>query len=158
MQTLDQTHVGQIYYIDRILGKDQPKLRELGFIKEKAISLISFNGENAIVKLENARLALSSSYLKQIFVKKERSKEEIVGLSKLEIGQTGIVRIIDATGEIKRRLMDMGITRGTSVLVQKLAPLGDPMELHLRGYALSLRKIDADRIKVVIDKKSRLTW
>ncbi|PCS00130.1 ferrous iron transport protein A [Lactococcus fujiensis] len=153
MQTLDQTHVGQIYYIDRILGKDQPKLRELGFIKEKAISLISFNGENAIVKLENARLALSSSYLKQIFVKKERSKEEIVGLSKLEIGQTGIVRIIDATGEIKRRLMDMGITRGTSVLVQKLAPLGDPMELHLRGYALSLRKIDADRIKVVIDKK-----
>lgn len=70
MQTLDQTHVGQIYYIDRILGKDQPKLRELGFIKEKAISLISFNGENAIVKLENARLALSSSYLKQIFVKK----------------------------------------------------------------------------------------
>lgn len=153
MQTLDQTHVGQIYYIDRILGKDQSKLRELGFIKEKAISLISFNGENAIVKLENARLALSSIYLKQIFVKKERSKEEIVGLSKLEIGQTGIVRIIDATGEIKRRLMDMGITRGTSILVQKLAPLGDPMELHLRGYALSLRKIDADKIKVVIDKK-----
>ncbi len=153
MQTLDQTHVGQIYYIDRILGKDQSKLRELGFIKEKAISLISFNGENAIVKLENARLALSSTYLKQIFVKKERSKEEIVGLSKLEIGQTGIVRIIDATGEIKRRLMDMGITRGTSILVQKLAPLGDPMELHLRGYALSLRKIDADKIKVVIDKK-----
>lgn len=151
MQTLDTTHVGQVYYLDRILGKDQAKLRELGFSKDKAISLVAFSGENAIVRVDNSRIALSSNYLRQIFVKNERTEEEIVGLSHLSVGQTGIVRLIDAAGEIKRRLMDMGITRGTSVYVQKLAPLGDPMELHLRGYALSLRKIDAEKIKVVVE-------
>lgn len=151
MQTLDTTHVGQVYYLDRILGKDQTKLRELGFSKDKAISLVAFSGENAIVRVDNRRIALSSNYLRQIFIKNERTKEKIVGLSHLSVGQTGIVRLIDAAGEIKRRLMDMGITRGTSVYVQKLAPLGDPMELHLRGYSLSLRKIDAEKIKVVVE-------
>ena len=131
------------------------KLKELGFIKDKSISLVSFNGENAIIKLENARLALSADYLRQIFVKTERSEEKIIGLSQLKIGETGAVRLIDAAGEIKRRLMDMGITRGTSIYVQKLAPLGDPMELHLRGYALSLRKADAQKIKVVIENNAK---
>lgn len=131
------------------------KLKELGFIKDKSISLVSFNGENAIIKLENARLALSADYLRQIFVKTERSEEKIIGLSQLKIGETGVVRLIDAAGEIKRRLMDMGITRGTSIYVQKLAPLGDPMELHLRGYALSLRKADAQKIKVVIENNAK---
>ena len=155
MQTLDTTHVGQIYYLDRLIGADQMKLKELGFIKDKSISLVSFNGENAIIKLENARLALSADYLRQIFVKTERSEEKIIGLSQLKIGETGAVRLIDAAGEIKRRLMDMGITRGTSIYVQKLAPLGDPMELHLRGYALSLRKADAQKIKVVIENNAK---
>ncbi|CAM3080897.1 iron transporter FeoA [Lactococcus hircilactis] len=155
MQTLDTTHVGQIYYLDRLIGADQMKLKELGFIKDKSISLVSFNGENAIIKLENARLALSADYLRQIFVKTERSEEKIIGLSQLKIGETGVVRLIDAAGEIKRRLMDMGITRGTSIYVQKLAPLGDPMELHLRGYALSLRKADAQKIKVVIENNAK---
>ena len=131
------------------------KLKELGFIKDKSISLVSFKGENAIIKLENARLALSADYLRQIFVKTERSEEKIIGLSQLKIGETGAVRLIDAAGEIKRRLMDMGITRGTSIYVQKLAPLGDPMELHLRGYALSLRKADAQKIKVVIENNAK---
>lgn len=155
MQTLDTTHVGQIYYLDRLIGADQMKLKELRFIKDKSISLVSFNGENAIIKLENARLALSADYLRQIFVKTERSEEKIIGLSQLKIGETGVVRLIDAAGEIKRRLMDMGITRGTSIYVQKLAPLGDPMELHLRGYALSLRKADAQKIKVVIENNAK---
>lgn len=152
MNTLDTAHVGQIYYIDRVLGQDLGKLRELGFVPEKAISIVSFDNENAIIKLENTRLALSANFLRQIFIKNERKQEEIVGLSSLKMGQTGIVRIIDAAGEIKRRLMDMGITRGTSIYVKKLAPLGDPMELHLRGYALSLRKMDAEKIKVVLEK------
>ncbi len=152
MKSLDTTHVGQIYYIERVLGTEQGKLRELGFVTDKAVSLLSINGENAIVKLENARIALSLGFLRQIFVKNERSLEDLTGLSNLTVGQTGIVRMIDATGEIKRRLMDMGITRGTSIYVRKLAPLGDPMELHLRGYALSLRKMDAEKIKVVVEK------
>lgn len=149
MKTLDTTHVGQIYYVDKVSGQNQAKLRELGFVTDKKVSLVSTDGENAIVKMDNTRLALSALFLKQIFVKNERSIEKLVGLSSLQVGQSGIVRLIDATGEIKRRLMDMGITRGTSIYIHKLAPLGDPIELKLRGYALSLRKIDADKIKVV---------
>ena len=67
----------------------------------------------------------------------------------MNTGQSGVVRMLDGQGEIKRRLMDMGITRGTRISVHKLAPLGDPMELHLRGYSLSLRKKDAEKIKIV---------
>ncbi|AYG01547.1 ferrous iron transport protein A [Lactococcus allomyrinae] len=152
MKTLDTTHVGQIYYIDKIFGANQSKLREMGFITDKKITLVSSDGENAIVKIDHSRIALSAQFLKQIFVKNERSAEQVVGLSTLQVGQTGIVRLVDAAGEIKRRLMDMGITRGTSIYVQKLAPLGDPIELHLRGYALSLRKMDAEKIKVVLEK------
>ena len=51
-------------------------------------------------------------------------------------------------GAIKRRIMDMGITRGTEIYVRKVAPLGDPMELTVRGYELSLRKADAELIEV----------
>ncbi len=83
-------------------------------------------------------------------IKDEQSNEELIPLSSLNIGQSGVVRLLEGESEIKRRLMDMGITRGTSIAVHKLAPLGDPMELHLRGYSLSLRKKDAEKIKIVV--------
>ena len=51
-------------------------------------------------------------------------------------------------GPVKRRIMDMGITRGVEIFVRKVAPLGDPMELNVRGYALSVRKADAEMIEV----------
>ena len=152
MKTLNNTHIGQIYYIHKVIGKNQAKLRDLGLISNKKITLLSSDGENAIVKIDEMRLALSSHFLEQIFVKEERSSEEIIGLAHLRVGQTGVVRMIDASSEIRRRLMDMGITRGTSVHIQKLAPLGDPLELKLRGYSLSLRKIDAEKIKVVLEQ------
>lgn len=152
METLNTVHMGQIYYIDHVLGTDLGRLRDLGFVADRAVSLISINGENAIVKIENARIALTVTLLQQIFVQKEHAHDHLIGLSNLNVGQTGIVRSITSTGELKRRLMDMGITRGTSIYVRKLAPLGDPMELHLRGYALSLRKSDAENIKVILEK------
>ncbi len=69
-------------------------------------------------------------------------------LDKVGIGKT--VKVIKLTGEgaIKRRIMDMGITKGTSITVRKFAPLGDPIELTVRGYELSLRKEDAAMIEV----------
>ena len=62
----------------------------------------------------------------------------------------GTVRVVKVTGEgpIKRRLMDMGITKGTEIFVRKVAPLGDPVEVTVRGYELSLRKADAKMIEV----------
>ena len=62
--------------------------------------------------------------------------------------ETVIVSKINVTGSVKRRIMDMGITKGVSVTVRKVAPLGDPIELNVRNYAVSLRKADAENIVV----------
>ena len=64
------------------------------------------------------------------------------------VGSTVIVAKIDGDGAYKRRIMDMGITKGTSIYVRKVAPLGDPVEVTVRGYELSLRKADAEMIEV----------
>lgn len=69
-------------------------------------------------------------------------------LGDVAVGTACIVKRLHAEGAMKRRLMDMGITRGTDIFVRKLAPLGDPMELTVRGYELSLRKEDARLVEV----------
>ena len=65
-----------------------------------------------------------------------------------KIGDTVTVVKLGGEGAIKRRIMDMGITKGTSIYIRKVAPLGDPIELTVRGYELSLRKADAEFIEV----------
>ncbi|MDO4372945.1 MAG: FeoA family protein [Clostridia bacterium] len=69
-------------------------------------------------------------------------------LREASIGDTVKVVRIHGDGPIKRRIMDMGITKGTEVFIRKVAPLGDPMEVTVRGYELSLRKADTDIIEV----------
>ena len=69
-------------------------------------------------------------------------------LKNAQVGSTVSVVKLHGEGAIKRRIMDMGITRGTSVYVRKVAPLGDPIEVTVRGYELSLRKADADLIEI----------
>ena len=69
-------------------------------------------------------------------------------LRETKIGETVKVVKLHGEGAVKRRIMDMGITKGTEVYVRKVAPLGDPIELTVRGYELSLRKADADMIEV----------
>lgn len=69
-------------------------------------------------------------------------------LNRLKNGETGVVERIELTGATKRRLIEMGITPGTAVVVRKRAPLGDPIEIMLRGYSLTLREEDALRIFV----------
>lgn len=65
-----------------------------------------------------------------------------------KIGETVTVKKVNGQGATKRRIMDMGITKGVSVYVRKVAPLGDPVEVTVRGYELSLRKADASMIEV----------
>ena len=65
-----------------------------------------------------------------------------------KVGETAVVVRLHGEGAVKRRIMDMGLTRGTEVHVRKVAPLGDPMELTVRGYELSVRKADAEMIEV----------
>ena len=69
-------------------------------------------------------------------------------LGDIKIGKSAKVVKLYCEGAIKRRIMDMGITRGTEIYVRKVAPLGDPIELTVRGYELSLRKSDAEMIEV----------
>ena len=69
-------------------------------------------------------------------------------LKEVACGETVKVKKLTGVGAVKRRIMDMGITKGTDVLVRKVAPLGDPIEVSVRGYELSLRKADAEMIEV----------
>lgn len=69
-------------------------------------------------------------------------------LREVKIGQTATIVRLHGEGALKRRIMDMGLTRGTEVYVRKVAPLGDPLELTVRGYELSVRKTDAEMIEV----------
>lgn len=69
-------------------------------------------------------------------------------LKEAKIGQTVKVVKLHGEGAVKRRIMDMGLTKGTQVYVRKVAPLGDPIEVTVRGYELSLRKADAEMIEV----------
>lgn len=69
-------------------------------------------------------------------------------LDNLKIGEQGIVTMVDGTGKIRRRLFDMGITPGAKITLKKKAPLGDPIEITLRGYELTLRKSEANLVTI----------
>ena len=71
-------------------------------------------------------------------------------LKEASIGSTVTVKKITGTGPVKRRIMDMGITKGVEIYIRKVAPLGDPLEISLRGYELTLRKSEAQMISVVM--------
>lgn len=78
-------------------------------------------------------------------------------LNSIAVNHSAVVKNVNGEGALKRRIMDMGITKGVVIKVNKLAPLGDPMELTVRGYELSLRKDDAKLIEVeeIDDRKDR---
>ena len=69
-------------------------------------------------------------------------------LKEVNVGETVSVEKINGAGAVKRRIMDMGLTKGTTVYIRNVAPLGDPIELTVRGYELSIRKADAEMIDV----------
>ena len=69
-------------------------------------------------------------------------------LREINVGESAVIARIKTTGALKQRFMDMGITKGTEVKVIKIAPLGDPIEIEIRGYNLSIRKGDAEKIEM----------
>lgn len=73
-----------------------------------------------------------------------------IGLNEVKEGERGIVKKITGPSEMRKRIMDMGVVRGTEIEVVRSAPLGDPVELLLRGYNLSLRKMDAKNVYVEV--------
>lgn len=76
-------------------------------------------------------------------------------LNNLAVGESATIKKIGGVGQTRRRIMDMGLTKGTQVYVRKVAPLGDPMELTVRGYELSVRKGDAELIEIENIQKAK---
>ncbi len=72
-------------------------------------------------------------------------------LSEFKIGQSGVIKNVGGEGRIRRRLFDMGVTPGTGVYLRKCAPLGDPIEITLRGYELTLRKSEAECVLMEVE-------
>ena len=73
-------------------------------------------------------------------------------LNEFAIKESGVVKKVEAEGKIKRRLFDMGVTPGAEITLKKIAPLGDPIEVTIRGYELSLRKDEANKILMEVEK------
>lgn len=71
-------------------------------------------------------------------------------LSEFKIGESGIIRKVGGEGRLRRRLFDMGVTPGAEVMLRKIAPLGDPLEVTIRGYELSLRKMEAELVTMEV--------
>ena len=76
-------------------------------------------------------------------------------LSEFSIGEQGIIVKVECDGKIRRRLFDMGVTPGAQVYLRKKAPLGDPIEVTIRGYELSLRKIEAESVSVKVEEAEK---
>nr|WP_223101717.1 FeoA family protein [Streptococcus ratti] len=124
-------------------------LSNLGLKVGSRVKLISKTKSSAIVMLKSSRLAFDDSILAKLDVGEDKENEEVLPLSELPVGEFAYIDNIFAVNEAKRRLMDMGLTRHTKVYLRKVAPLGDPIEISLRGYELTLRKSEAQMISVV---------
>ena len=151
MKTFEEAKLNLVYQIERIQTSDSVKkhLQNLGVIIGSKIVVINRSGSNSILLLKNNRIAVNRELLSQIIVKKsEFSEESWTSLDQLITGESGVVVAIHGKGAVKRRLMDMGVTKNVRVTVRKLAPLGDPLEITLRGYELTLRKEEASLILV----------
>ena len=74
-------------------------------------------------------------------------------LDRFKIGETGLIKKVEGDGRLRRRLFDMGVTPGATVYLRKVAPLGDPLEITLRGYELTLRKSEAELVLLEVEAK-----
>ena len=139
----------------RILGINLPKdsllhLSNLGLAAGETIEVVTKTKNSAIIIVKGSRLAFDASILDKIDLAPAEEDQEKIPLSEFPVGRSAIVTDIFSANETKRRLMDMGITKRTRVLLRKVAPLGDPLEISLRGYELTLRKSEAQMISVVM--------
>ena len=76
-------------------------------------------------------------------------------LNELKVGETGIIKLVTGEGKVRRRLFDMGVTPGAKVYLRKVAPLGDPIEVTLRNYELTLRKDEAEQVLMEVEEDNQ---
>ena len=155
METLLTQSLHVIYQVKKITGDPETKkhLQQLGIQPSNKLALIKRDKEIAILSLRNNRIALSSSLLEHILVEEVTTHQHWLPLDQLTIGEIGKVISIYGHGAIRRRLMDMGVTKNIPIVIKKVAPLGDPIEVTLRNYELTLRKEEAALILVSKEEK-----
>ena len=158
MMPLSMANQGEPNIIKKVGGKDDVRsfLEKLGFVVGGTVMVISETNGNLIVNVKDSRVAIGKEMANKIMVQcksglreynmKEGEKE--MTLKDVACGQTVKVTKLTGEGPVKRRIMDMGITKGVEIYVRKVAPLGDPIEVTVRGYELSIRKADAQMIEV----------
>ena len=155
--------VGESGTITDIRGKEDVvhHLHNLGFAAGTDVEVVGNTDAGMIIAVKGSRVALnrgmaskitvnrySDVYIDRMHAHSDKRGDKAMTLRNVGVGQTVTVSKITGVGAIKRRIMDMGLTKGTSVYVRKVAPLGDPIEVTVRGYELSLRKADAELIEV----------
>ena len=151
MLTLIEAELNKVYTVKEIDAPESSKkhLNDLGLISGGKVAVASYSKGNGIIVLHNSRVAVSDSVLKQVIVSEEEAQQETwLSLDQLEVGDKARVVSIYGKGAVRRRLMDMGLTRNVELLIRKRAPLGDPIEINLRGYELTLRKNEAELVLV----------
>ena len=149
---LTEAVIGQKYYVSDLLltGSSERHLANLGLVVGAPIRVISKKKSgDYIVKVKDSRLAMDDRVVNQIRITSEERQHLVPQtLAEISVGNSVVVDKIVGPKEVKRRLMDMGLTRGTPIVIRKVAPLGDPLELSVRGYELTLRKTEAETIMV----------
>lgn len=142
----------QIQHID--LDDEALKhLMTLGLKQGGLLKLVAKTKSNAIIIIKDSRLALDNSILERISIKPYEFESNCLPLSDLTVGSFAYIKEINSDSQTKRRLMDMGLTKHTKIYLRKVAPLGDPLEISLRGYELTLRKSEAQLITVIQERE-----
>ena len=143
---LTMAKVGEPNTIKRIGGREETKkfLENLGFVTGGVVTVVSEISGNMILNVKDSRVALGKDMANKIMIQGGKT----MTLREVTPGSTVKVTKLTGEGPVKRRIMDMGITKGVDIFVRKVAPLGDPVEVTVRGYELSLRKADAEMIEV----------
>lgn len=158
-QTLCDTKDGESVRITCLKGEPATchRLREMGFCESAQIEKVT--GSKALIcKVCDHQIVISEELAKNILVESvnqkgnrpmPKSNQKTILLSQLTIGQKGVIADFVEESELCERIEEMGVTPGEEVQIIRYAPLGDPIEIRIRGYLLSLRKEEANLIKVV---------
>lgn len=153
MKNLMDCQVNQVYRFEQFKGEKEygRHLVNLGMVKGVDLYVVSKEkGQPVILVFKETRIGLDEMIAKDIYiVEKENNNEKTMkSLDNLPINGIGTITKILGTGPLKRHLMDMGLTKGTKVQITKYAPLGDPIEIKVRNYELTLRKKEAEMILI----------
>jgi ferrous iron transport protein A len=156
--TLKDVRVGETAVIESLRGEPSvcQRLREMGFCESSVVQKLADSGA-LICKVCETKIIISKKLANNIIVKNAYNRsypiketEEIILLSQMTVGQQGIVYDFACEDEDSERVEEMGLTPGEPIEIVRYAPLGDPIEVKIRGYLLSLRKQEADLIQVRI--------